>query len=403
MTTNKQNLIKALDHEEPDFLPIDLGGTAANTIMVGPYVKLCSHFGIDPNPLYLAHPEKQNLNLHNYRLREKLGCNTNALCVFRGSSDWYQRPAYEGTMSYVPTKFVPEEQPDGSEIIMNYKTPLKKPKDGFFFDLTDHALKNITSLDGLGKFEEAIAGYDKYPWHDAPVEQEMEYIKKLNPNDEYFLVGALIYHIFEGGQVLRGWSDFLLDLAMRPSFAEGLMDKIVEGHLKDYEEYSQTVGKHVNAIFVADDMGMQNTTWIRPDMYRKNIKPYHAKLFRAIKKSGKRLILHSCGAVRELIPDFIEMGVDVLNPVQYSAAGMELKQIKKDFGKDISFWGGGIDTQTVLNSGTPEKVRDEVKRNIDIMADGGGFVFTQVHNVIEGCPIENVIAAYETAAVYGRK
>jgi len=132
------------------------------------------------------------------------------------------------------------------------------------------------------------------------------------------------------------------------------------------------------------------------------IKPYHARLYDHIKKrTGAPLLLHACGSVSSLIPDFIEIGVDILNPVQYTANNMDLATLKRDFGSDLCFWGGGIDTQDTLPYGTPEQVSEEVKRCIDTLAPGGGFVFATVHNIIEGVPTENILAALRTARSYG--
>jgi uroporphyrinogen decarboxylase len=193
-----------------------------------------------------------------------------------------------------------------------------------------------------------------------------------------------------------------MDLVGNQTFAEALMDELAEANIRRFERYADTVAPHVDVIQFEDDLGMQDRPLLRPERYRKLVKPYHAKLFRFVRSRWDgHILLHTDGAVAPFIPDFIEMGIDILNPVQVSAAGMDTKALKKEFGDDITFWGGGCDTQKTLPYGSPADVADEVKRRIDDLAPGGGFVFTQVHNVQAGTPPENVVAMFETAREYG--
>ena len=141
---------------------------------------------------------------------------------------------------------------------------------------------------------------------------------------------------------------------------------------------------------------------IRPDLYRKMIKPKQRRLVEAIKqKTDAKIFYHSCGATYDLIPDLIELGFDILNPVQVSARGMDTRKLKKEFGKEITFWGGGVDTQHILPFGSKQEVADEVKRRIDDLAPGGGFVFAAVHNIQAYVPAENIVTAFDTASSYG--
>jgi uroporphyrinogen decarboxylase len=158
----------------------------------------------------------------------------------------------------------------------------------------------------------------------------------------------------------------------------------------------------VDVILVNDDLGTQAGPMLSPDLYRKRIKPHQQRLFSHLKSvSGLPLLLHSCGSVHWAIPDLIEVGVDALNPVQVSAAEMDSAALKRDFGRDITFWGGGCDTQHVLGRGTPAEVREEVKRRIGDFAPGGGFVFTQVHNIQPEVSPENMVAMLDAAAEFG--
>jgi len=180
------------------------------------------------------------------------------------------------------------------------------------------------------------------------------------------------------------------------------MHALTEAHLRRLEHYAATVGQYIDVIHFEEDLGMQDRPLMRPSLYRDMVKPYHHKLFSlARSRCDAHILLHTDGAVAPLMPDFIDMGVDAVNPVQVSAAGMDTKELKKEFGRDITFWGAGCDSQAVLPFGTPAQVADEVKRRIDDLAPGGGFVFSSIHNVQAGVPAENTMAMFKTAQEYG--
>jgi uroporphyrinogen decarboxylase len=216
--------------------------------------------------------------------------------------------------------------------------------------------------------------------------------------------GVLGSEVFDGSFFLRGFENFYLDLAGNPTVACYVMDKMVELQLQYWEMVLQELGDQILIVRLGDDLGEQAKTRISPRMYRKLIKPRHQKLFSSIKKMAKGelyIFLHSDGAIYKLIPDLIEIGVDILNPIQYTATDMDTKKLKQEFGKDLTFWGGAIDPQGTLPSGTPQEVKDEVKRHIDDLAPGGGFVFCQIHNYQDDVPPQNIMAVYEALEEYG--
>jgi uroporphyrinogen decarboxylase len=181
------------------------------------------------------------------------------------------------------------------------------------------------------------------------------------------------------------------------------MGTITDIYIESCSRYLDHVGPYIQVFTYWDDLAGQDGWMINPSLYRKLIKPKQKRLVESIKKkTNAKLFYHSCGATRELIPDLIEIGFDILNPVQISARGMDTRQLKADFGKEIVFWGGGVDTQRVLPFGTPAEVIDEVRRHIDDLAPGGGFVFAAVHNIQASVPPENIVAAFDTARSYGR-
>ena len=230
----------------------------------------------------------------------------------------------------------------------------------------------------------------------------------MNRKQVAYVLGRNAPGIFEIALWMRGFENFYCDLVANQPFAEALLDIIMEVKMKYWARALELLGPNVMIISEADDLASQNRCLVSPELYRKLIKPRHTKLFSFIKKHAQvpvKIFYHSCGAITELLPDLIESGIDILNPVQVSAAGMDTKELKKRFGKDLTFYGGGVDTQHVLPHGTPQEVRDEVKRRIDDLAPGGGFIFNTVHNIQADVPPENIMAMWETVrecGVYGR-
>ena len=208
---------------------------------------------------------------------------------------------------------------------------------------------------------------------------------------------------------LRGYQNWFMDTVTDPEGVERLLDLIMEYKINYWNLLIDWLIKNnlqdkISVISECDDLGTQTSTLLEPDYLRKIIIPRFGQIWSHIKKRlpHVKIFMHTCGSVRVLLPDLIEAGLDILNPVQFTASNMELKGLKKDFGKDLTFWGGGIDTQSTLKSGTQEKVRDEIKRIIDIMAPGGGFVYAPVHNIQEDVPPENFWAMWETIMEYGK-
>ena len=237
---------------------------------------------------------------------------------------------------------------------------------------------------------------------DMPYEDLAKKAKHLYENSDYLLVGQFAGRMFQASQFLRGWDLFLMDLIGDPKFAQALMDRLTEANIKRFEHWAKTIGPYVQVVVFEDDLGMQDRPLLSPELYRKIIKPYHEKLYRFAKSHfDGYLMLHTDGFVSPFIPDFIEMGIDILNPIQISAIGMDTKDLKREYGQDIVFWGGGCESQKILPFGSPEDVREDVKRRINDLAPGGGFVFSPVHNIQTEVPPENIVALFEAARMYG--
>ncbi len=269
---------------------------------------------------------------------------------------------------------------------------------GLYFDWVDFPIPEPT-----------IEALDSYAWPQPdPPEynaQLGEQAKYLYENTDYALVGSAVIGggIFEQPARTMGLEDFLIALVAEPEFADHIVGPTTEIYIESCLSYLEQVGEFLQVFTYWDDVCGQNGWLIAPEIYRKRIKPKQRRLVEAIKsKTDAKIYYHSCGAVFDLIPDLIEVGFDILNPVQVSARGMDSRRLKESYGKDIAFWGGGVDTQYVLPFGTLDEVADEVKRRIDDLAPGGGFVFAAVHNIQAFVPPENIVTAFETALEYGK-
>ncbi len=378
---HRERVLKALNHQEADRIPIDLGATIVSSITRNAYLTLKQHLGLPLEEIKLL-DYVQQLPYVSEDLLERLGAD------FR--------------MVQLPSATAPGLQifEDGEyyAFIDRWGARLHMPRQGgLYFDWVDFPIKEPT-----------MAALDAYAWPrpDPPelVDRLAAQACWLRENTDYALVGSAVIGggIFEQPARTMGLPNFLMALVSEPQFASRLMDQITDIYIESCNNYLDKVGRYLDVFTFWDDMAGQDGWLISPGLYRRMIKPKERRLVEAIrKKTGAKLFYHSCGATRGLIPDLIDLGFDILNPVQVSARGMDTRQLKREFGRDIVFWGGGVDTQSVLPFGTPQQVADEVKRRIDDLAPGGGFVFAAVHNVQAFVPPENIVAAFDTALEYG--
>jgi uroporphyrinogen decarboxylase len=264
-------------------------------------------------------------------------------------------------------------------------------KAGFYYDMVEHPLagKPLEYLPRAAYADPAI------PERKIGLKEQA---KRLYEETDYCItVGHIAMGPFEMSGNLRGYENFLVDLYTDPKYAAALLDENLENTIGFWEIYLDEVGEYVQVVCQGDDLGTQIGPWISPKMYRQWIKPRHKALFDFMRsKTRAKIFLHSCGSVYDLIPDLIDIGVDALSPVQVSAAKMDLANLKRDFGKDICFWGGGVDTQNVLPNASISELKEHVKKVIETMAPGGGFIWVPVHNIQSDIPPEKIDAVYQT-------
>jgi uroporphyrinogen decarboxylase len=398
---HRDRVLAALHHQEPDRVPIDLGGTVDSTIVAAGYPRLRAALGLAPNVTRMQDVIQQTAMIDE-DVRGALGVDTQPILPM--PRRWRRDVLPDGSPVDLPDGFRPERLPDGSQVVRDAAgtVTLRMPAGGHYFDPVHVPLADATSSKEIERHLRAIETYDAPDYLDQSYEEMAEQARALREKTDYSLVGFFGGHIFQAGQALRGWEQFLVDLLVDPGFAEALMDQLAEANMRRFERFAATVGPYVDVVQFEDDLGMQDRPLVRPSLYRKRVRPYHAKLFRFARSQCNALILlHSDGAIAPLIPDLIEMGVDAINPVQVSAAGMEPRELKRAFGDDIAFWGAGCESQRVLPFGSPQEVADEVKRRIDELAPGGGWVFAPIHNIQAEVPAGNVVAMFEAVREFG--
>jgi uroporphyrinogen decarboxylase len=398
---HRDRVLAALRHEEPDRIPIDFGGTVDSTISALSYQPLRAALGLAPSVTRVQDIYQYTAVIEE-DVRQAFGVDT--VPVLDLPSEWRSGTLPDGSPAQFPARFQPQRLDDGAQVVLDGAGTivLKMPAGGYYFDPVHSPLAEATGVRDIEQCLDQIESYDKPDHLDESYEELAGLARALHEETDYLVVGFFGGHIFQAAQSLRGWQAFLVDLLANGAFAEALLDRLTEANVRRFEHFARTVGRYAHVVHFEDDLGMQDRPLLRPELYRRMVKPYHARLFRFAKVNcDAYLLLHTDGAVAPLIPDFIEMGVDALNPIQVSAAGMDPRDLKREFGKELTFWGGGCDSQSVLPFGTPGQVADEVKRRIDDLAPAGGFIFSPIHNIQAGVPVENVLALFGTAREHG--
>jgi len=372
---SRERLLTTLDHQEPDRIPFDLGSTQVTGIHVVAYRRLREYLGLPPVEPGVC-DSIQQLALPHDDVIDQLGVDVRGLFPLN-SHNW---------------KIVNEDMGDAWEYTDEWGITHRRLKpDGLYYSAVRHPLTGAISADDIRAF--------KWPNTGDPrrIAGLGELALAYRARGQAVMIKGVLAGVFEMAQRVRGMEALLMDMASDEALACALFDKMVELKLAFWEMALPQLAGVIDVISEADDYGTQASQLISPRMFRKLIKPRLKVLTGRIKQLAPkaRLFYHSCGNVRPLLPDFIELGIDILNPVHIRAAGMEPVALKRDFGKDMTFWGGGVDTQGVLPNGTPQEVKDDVRRNVEALAPGGGFVFNTVHNIQADVPPENIVALWE--------
>jgi uroporphyrinogen decarboxylase len=382
MFSSKERVQLSLEHQEPEQIPFDLGSTSATGICAEAYRNLLEFLNIQGD--IVITDMMQQLAKVDDPILEFFKVDTRGLSPnLPGASD--QGLDTDERFSFFYDRWG-----------IKYAMP---KSGGHYYDMVDHPLKGPITRSEIDRFHFP----DPQRIQGSLRQQVQKWTGDTNPK-------AVILEATEGGILelcswLRGYEDFFVDLAYDLDLACSLMDKILDFKIRCWEAALREIGNEVLVLWESDDLGFQDRPMISPKFYRNHVKPRHRELFDHIKQLVPHkvyLAFHSCGSIYDFIPDLIEIGVDAINPVQVSAAKMDSKLLKKEFGREMAFWGGGIDTQHVLPKGTPQEVKDEVRKRIDDLAPEGGFIFSTVHNIQADVPPENILAMWEAFQEYSK-
>jgi uroporphyrinogen decarboxylase len=378
-TSPKDRVRMALNHVEPDRVPIDLGGTVTS-IHIEAYKELTKYLGIEEKYFSLIEYVGRTAYISD-KILEKFNVDTRYI---------YPSPPIPAEINLPP----------GGRLIPEYIDVwgIKRRFVGYYYDIVPDGspLLNANTTEDIEAFKWPRAedlGFN--------LEYMISQAESLASTDYAIGFSYYIYGPFAFCMRLRGFQKFLADLILRPEIAVTIMDHVTNIMIEVIEKYIKPIGKYLDFIFFGDDLGLQLAPMISPQLFRRFIKPKYRRYVDAFKNASKaKVILHSDGAISPLIDDMIEAGIEGINPVQVSAKGMDSKQLKERFSKKLIFW-GGIDTQSVLPFGTPEDVRNEVRTRIKHLAPGGGYILATVHNIQPGVPPENIVAIFDEAVKFG--
>jgi len=375
---SRERLLSALNHREPDRVPIDLGGTPTSTISIKALENLKSYLGLKISTRYMstifltAYPDEEIVR--RFGIDVKM-VNANP-----------------------PAGFKLQVSPDG-KIIDEWGVVYQKHEEAHthFVIEAEAPFHRVTSREEI----------ERHPWPDPSDPSRFQGLKELAKKYHQEGFGVVLntpLMVMTQAQWMRGLEQFMLDTVLNRQLLEYMMDKILEIQMEMSRLLLEEVRSYIDVVIMGDDLSHQGGLTYSPDMYRNLLKPRHKAIIRFLKEHAgeAKILYHTCGAAEPLLRDLIDIGVDAFNPVQVSAKGMDdTKKLKALYGRDLSFW-GGIDTQRVLSFGTPEKVRAEVRRRIEDLAAEGGFVLAAVHNLRPEVKPENICALFEAALEYGK-
>lgn len=419
--TSRERVAAALEHREPDRVPLDIGATTVTGISAWALYRLRVALGLsaEGEPVRVTEPY-QLLGEVTDDLREALGIDTQGMggskTLFGWENrDWRPWTLPDGTPVLVPAAFNTQPEPDGS--VLQYpegdracEPCARMPAGGYYFDTLCRQPpldeETLDPADNLQEFE---------PLSDAELAHYASTAERLHRETDHAIVCgmpglgfgdiALVPAMWiKHTRGIRDVEEWYASLALRKDYVKSVFEGQLEVGLANLARIAEATGDRIQVAMVTGaDFGAQRGLFASVASYRELFKPYHVAVNEWIHAHTPwKTFIHSCGAVEELIEDFIEAGFDILNPVQCSAAGMDPGHLKDTYGDHITFWGGGVDTQRTLPFGTPEEVRREVLSRLEVFAPGGGFVFNAIHNIQQGTPPENLVAMFRAIEEFSR-
>ncbi len=409
----------AVQHREPDRVPVDFGGHRSSGIAAIAYARLKKALGISGGGVYV-YDIVQQLAIVEPPVLDALG--VDVVEMGRGfltsDADWKSWELPDGTPCRIPRTLNVERRGRDSWLISGDGVDLAVQKEGcLYFEQVHYPLAAKTpaddDFDGPDGLEEALG---RTMWtgigcpgahvalDGAGLAELARGARALRESTDRAIIGLFGGNLFEIPQFLYRNDNYLASLALEPDACARLSERLCERHLERLEKWLGAVGPFIDIVLFGDDLGGQNGPLISPGMYRRTYKPWHARMWkRARELADVKVQLHSCGGIEPLLDDLIDAGVDMINPVQISARGMDAAALKAKYGGRLTLWGGGCDTHRVLAAGTPADVARHVTEQLRILSPGGGFVFQQVHNVLADVPADNVIAMFEAVRAFNAR
>lgn len=370
---SRERVNTALEHKQPDMVPISMGAHICDSFTRFSKDVYEKYLGHETTPHFITHKAMGTVSTPEYIMNMfEMDFRTIRL----------KAPDVDSTITYE----------DGS--YLDEFGLVWKPCEYYY----DMVVRPLTGEITVNDIEKTIRFDPHATGRAAGIAREA---KNLYKNTDFAVVTDLMCAgPFEQSLWLRGWEDFFYDIYKEPKLAEALLNKITEIDIALYDVLLSETGDYVDIVCQGDDLGMQDRSIIPLEIYDKYIKKYHKRIFDFIKsKTRAKIFLHTCGSVSELIPGLIEAGVDILNPVQTSAKNMNPENLKKEFGKDICFW-GAIDVQRLLPFGTPQQIEDEIKKLIEVLGKDGGYILSPAHNIQALVPGQNIDAMRKAMIKY---
>ena len=383
---SRERVLRALNHQEPDRVPFDLGATVVTGIHLNAYANLREHLQLACKEPVIDHLYQQLARVDD-DLLDRFQVDVRSIFAHIHQEPREQIRTTEDGRYY--------QYYDGFGV--GWQMPVSG---GFYFDMFDHPLSGEVTVDDIAA----------HPLPDPADPERFQGLREsalkiLEQEERALTVGNMSSGIFELLMYLRGYLDGYLTWGEDQPTTQQLLHRFVDLQLAYWETMFDTLeGIPIDVVEMSDDMAGQSGMLISPDSYRKILKPLHQEIFDYIhSRTEAKIFFHSCGNLRPVIPDLIEIGIDILNPVQVNAEEMDSAELKQEFGSELVFWGGGVDTQGAFDDRfTPEDVRRDVRRRLEDLMPGGGFIFTAVHNIQGNVPPENILAMWETLQEFGR-
>jgi uroporphyrinogen decarboxylase len=372
---HRERVLTTLNHNEPDRVPIDFGSySGATSINVHAYQNLLDYLGIKREPrvenILIFTAEIDDDILERFNVDTKSVKPSLPLDEFNAPEEFIERPWDVKWRRSIDFTYAP------------VVAPFQKMVNPSLDDLKKFKWPSPSDIEDFAKWGEKA--------------------QNIRQKTDRALVARMPMGIVTQAQILRGFEGWALDLVLNRKFSDALHEKLAEIWIETGNRMLEALGDNVDILFFGDDYGAQNQLMLSPQMFRERIKPLLKQMVGSVKaKTKAKVVLHSCGSVYPLIEDFIDIGIDGLNPLQSTAKDMEPQKIKEKAGKDLALW-GGIDTHVILPKGTPKDVKEEVKTKIAILGEGGGYVLSADHNILMDVPPENLIAMFEATIEYGK-